>query len=456
MAKNGFLKRRVLVLAFVALLAACGSDEPVETAESLRDLDGEVVTDTASQVPDSLAPSSQEVEPVEQSPETTTPETTIPAQEPTETPPASETSNPPSTTTPVTSADADEESLIAAYQAVTQAGANRETVIPWFSDNCRAPLGLVSDDDPLSLVLADQELLEEERPVIDVQINGNEAILLAGDNPDSPLPYSWVFEEGEWRFGPCSTVDPLDDFTLVVSPDEEGLRERLAQLQQLKSADELTIYPWLSWRCRQDTVRTQATSVVGFLDALPVWGPLFEFHDVEIRAIAETGVAVTSSVQPTSAHAVDGLRASEWVYENGNWQHDICGSDTIPEGFDQDAATFRELHTPFTEASRADTNSQALGVSIPGLENGELSGNSQTQYYRYRIISPSTEEAGNDLIIANVVPVIEALGYSYQGVVDGVHRLTLDANECGVIDARVDWPTSTEPAEIEVKLFRAC
>ena len=103
MAKNGFLKRRVLVLAFVALLAACGSDEPVETAESLRDLDGEVVTDTASQVPDSLAPSSQEVEPVEQSPETTTPETTIPAQEATDASPASETSNPPQTTTPVLS-----------------------------------------------------------------------------------------------------------------------------------------------------------------------------------------------------------------------------------------------------------------------------------------------------------------------------------------------------------------
>ena len=443
----------------------------METAESLRDLDGEVVTDTASQVPDSLAPSSQEVEPVEQSPETTTPETTIPAQEATDASPASETSNPPQTTTPVTPGDADEESLIAAYQAVTQAGANRETVIPWFSDNCRAPLGLVSDDDPLSLVLADQELLEEERPVIDVQINGNEAILLAGDNPDSPLPYSWVFEEGEWRFGPCSTVDPLDDFTLVVSPDEEGLRERLAQLQQLKSADELTQYPWLSWRCRRDTVRNFPTSRVGFLDLLPVFGPFFDFDDVEVRTV-QGGLAVTSSIDPQSAHAVDGLRASTWVYENGNWQHDTCGSGTIPEGFEQDAATLGELHGPFLDAD----------VEIAGLSLGQGSVSPGMFVNRpFEIIDPTTQAAANDLIVTNVVQAMEPFGYSYRGLVDDVHRLALDSNECGLVDVYVNWPESnvfvvdglegleeqfdeiinaplnpTFPPEIQMRLFRDC
>ena len=59
----------------------------------------------------------------------------------------------------------------------------------------------------------------------------------------------------------------------------------------------------------------------------------------------------------------------------------------------------------------------------------------------------------------------DSIGYSYQGVVKSTtfegdmvdaHRFTLDADECGVLDAQVVWPTTTAAPEIRLELSRAC
>ena len=246
------------------------------------------------------------------------------------------------------------------------------------------------------------------------------------------------------------------------------MTERLAQLQRLKGTGELTLYPWLSQNCRRRAVSRYDTSFAGFVELIPGVGTVFEFEDVEVRS-AQSGRAITSSIDPNSANSVDGLRASEWIYQNGNWQYDSCnsGQAPIPEGFDQDAATLGELHTAFDAAINASEGPAYNGIPLRGLDpNGtSLTSPGISQTFRYWIVNPTTEAAANELVLANVLPVIEPIGYSYQGVVKSTafegdmvdaHRFTLDADECGVLDAQVVWPTTTAAPEIRLELSRAC
>ena len=64
MAKSEFQKQRLFIFLFVAMLTACSADEPGETANGLRDLNGELAF-ADSQAPDTIPIRNEEPEAAE-------------------------------------------------------------------------------------------------------------------------------------------------------------------------------------------------------------------------------------------------------------------------------------------------------------------------------------------------------------------------------------------------------
>lgn len=355
----------------------------------------------------------------------------------------------------------DEASLRAASEALSQAAVDGETILPWLSAACRAQLGLVSDDDPLSSYLAEYQIPTGQIfELTDAMVDGIVGTVVLNDE----LPFTWAFENGRWVFDECEAVAAPNDFSVAVPATEAGLRMRLEQLEAARSEGALMMYPWLSTECRQRAVELGHTAWTGIAELFPGAAVDYRFVDAEIRLVVP-GYAVTSQIDPANPHKVDEERAAEWVHENGNWQYANCfqdGSAPIPAGADTDAPTLDELHSLRLFYSEP--------MDIVGLwQNPSGAGNpgvSSTIFFE--IEHPTTEEDAHQLIGTSFADQLNVKGYSYggrngnarsfTGEFEDVHTFSLDENPCGKAEAAVVWPpeTSGAPHEIVLTFFVKC
>ena len=349
-----------------------------------------------------------------------------------------------------------EDALRRANAELLDAASSRASIVPWFSKNCRAQLGLPADDDPISQILAGQSLLDADLEVVNVSVDGTTGVVTLDE--EYQVENHWVLEDDTWRFGDCAVVEAANDLTSVGESTQEGLEARLAQIRRMVGAEETGKYGWLSQRCRQDSVE-QLASYPGLIgmhtDHFSTIEPWWTFDVSDILVIDTNGFAMVSRWDPTSPAVFEGEPASRWIFETGNWYYDGCledGEEAIeisPDGSPKEDRTIEDIHLELVE-----NPIEVDGLTLTSSGYDEFNG----YRFRYEIDSPTTEEAASALMTTALLPALQTSGYNIQSQSDRSAIVSLDSDGCGWANVSVAWqiPSSSDPHVIYVDLALQC
>ncbi len=349
-----------------------------------------------------------------------------------------------------------EETLRDAYETLSTTAIERRSIVPHISSTCRNNLGFVSDDDPLSGIFAEQSGLllgswidGRNLEIVDVSIDGDTGTVTAGR--EYPAPFTFIHEDGTWRFGKCTATVASTSLIVPGEPTENSLTARIELIRSLATTDQVGKYPWLSQRCRREAVERSVypgligTSLTHFSEIETWWN----FSDIEILLV-ENGFAMTTQLDELMPTLFDGRRASHWVFEYDNWFYDGClqpGEDYVPLGEEPGQPKLEDLHRPFFVTPLAMNGlTEGMGSVNPGVRHTA----------RYEIDQPTTEDDAHVLLRAELIPAMAEAGYTVETELDGYYSFLLDANPCGRADAVVVWPApgNAAPKEIVVGLFK--